>query len=585
MTREIKSSTLTDSRLANVAANAIHQAFKDYCRAFAEITGRAQARFELRDWAGQRQDAQERLALYRDMIDQTEADVRRLLAGRVENKLVWAGMKAVYSGLSAREEAWELAETFFNSVTRRIFTTVGVDPQIEFVASDFDTPPTQAPGRVYRTYAGGVCTPALFLPLIEDFTWNTLFADISADVRAVSARVSAYIGELGLSDTVEHIDMLPHPFYRGQAAYLIGRIATGGSTIPFVLALFHPPQGIVVDAVLLDEAAVSILFSFARSYFHVQVAHPYEVVQFIRTLIPRKRVAEIYISLGYNKHGKTELYRDILAQLATSPAQFRHAPGQKGMVMIVFDLPDYDLVFKIIRDRFARPKQTTRQEVKARYELVFRHDRAGRLIDAQAFEHLEIHRDRFTADLLAELETEAGRTVHISPEQVVIEYVYIERRVTPLDLYLQQAEPAAAKAMVVEYGRAIKDLAETNIFPGDLLLKNFGVTRHGRVVFYDYDELRLLTDCHFRRIPPARHPEDELLDQPWFHINENDIFPEEFPRFMGLSPHLLAHFRAEHSDLFGVDFWQSCQDRLRQGIYRHIIPYGIDYRLHRQLNS
>jgi isocitrate dehydrogenase kinase/phosphatase len=573
-------SRLTDSRLANVAANAIHQAFQDYCRAFAEMTGRAQVRFEKRDWAGQRADVQQRLDLYRHHVAQIETIIRHLLADRLENKLVWAGMKAVYSGLSAREAAWDLAETFFNSVTRRIFTTVGVNPQIEFVASDFDAPPTQLPGRVFRTYTGGICTPALFLPLIEDFTWNTFFADIAADVRAVSARVTAHLAGLGLPPNVDQIDMLPAPFFRGQAAYLIGRIRAAGRTIPFVLALFHPQEGIVVDAILLEESGVSILFSFARSYFHVQVARPYEVVQFIRSLIPRKRVAEIYISLGYNKHGKTELYRDLLAQLLVSTAQFRPAPGQKGMVMIVFTLPDYDLVFKIIRDRFARPKQTSRQDVKERYALVFRHDRAGRLVDAQVFEHLQIHRDRFTADLLAELEAEAGRTVQINLEHVVIEHVYVERRVIPLDLYLQQAEPEAAQAAVVEYGRAIKDLAETNIFPGDLLLKNFGVTRHGRVVFYDYDELRLLTDCRFRRIPPARHPDDELLDQPWFHINENDIFPEEFPRFMGLPPVLRQHFQTHHGDLFDVTFWQSCQHRIHKGIYRHVIPYAEQNRLH-----
>ena len=105
---------------------------------------------------------------------------------------------------------------------------------------------------------------------------------------------------------------------------------------------------------------------------------------------------------------------------------------------------------------------------------------------------------------------------------------------TPLDIYLQQATPEEANQAIIDYGQAIKDLAVTNIFTGDMLLKNFGVTRHGRLVFYDYDELRPLTDCNFRKFPQAMSYEDELAAEPWFHIGEDDVFPEEFLRFMGL---------------------------------------------------
>jgi isocitrate dehydrogenase kinase/phosphatase len=295
--------------------------------------------------------------------------------------------------------------------------------------------------------------------------------------------------------------------------------------------------------------------------------------------MPRKRTAEIYISLGYNKHGKTELYRDLLNHLAYSGDHFEIARGQRGMVMLVFTMPSYDMVFKIIKDRFNYPKGSTRKDVLAKYDLVYRHDRAGRLVDAQAFEYLQFERDRFSAELLDEMAREARQMVEITGEYVIIAHAYVERRVIPLDVYAREAGEEAACAAVLDYGQAIKDMASSNIFPGDMLLKNFGVTRHGRVVFYDYDELCLLEDCHFRRLPPAADYEDELNPDPWFHVNDHDIFPEEFPRFLGLPPLLRSQLVARHGDLFTLDYWRNTQDNIRDGILTHIFPYRQDQRI------
>lgn len=563
---------LTDSRLANLGAECVHNGFLDYCGQFQAITRRAKLRFEQRDWPGRRADAWERLELYRQIVDVTEGSVRTLLDDRLGDKLVWASMKAVYSGLIAHRDDWEIAETFYNSITRRIFTTVGVDSQIEFVTTDFETPPTPPAGVVYHSYT---CEDGLLSALagiVASYDFAAPFACLEEDLRLATAEVEARLQAAG-SPPITRIDMACEPFFRVKAAYLIGRIAAGQETIPLVFALLHEPAGIIIDSVLLDESSISILFSFARSYFHVRTERPYDLVQFISTLIPRKRLAEIYISLGYNKHGKTVLYRDILTHLSRSPERFQIAPGTRGMVMTVFHMPDYDLVFKLIKDRFAHPKRTTRAEVMQKYELVFKHERAGRLVDAQEFEHLKFGRERFDPDLLAELQRVASRTVTVDEAHVVVHHAYVERRVTPLDIFVYTAGEAEAKAAVLDYGQAIKDLAQSNIFPGDLLLKNFGVTRRGRVVFYDYDELRPLTACHFRRFPQARHPDDELAAQPWFHVNEDDIFPEEFPHFMALPRHLEPIFRQHHGDLFDIDFWRENQRRIEEGEWIHIRPY------------
>ncbi len=571
---------LSESRLANIGAFAIQGGFRAYRGRFQAITHRAQTRFEARDWQGMQRDAAERLALYREIVDEVVSEIQELLGTRQEDRLIWAGMKAVYSGLIAGYDDWELAETFFNSITRRLFTTVGVDPQIEFVTTDYETPPTPSTRSVYRSFGRREDTVDLVRELLTAYAFAVPYADLEGDARAVAAAVERRLSEVGALRTADRVEVVCSPFFRGKGAYLIGRLYSGSHLLPLMLALTNTVDGVVVDAVLLEESAASILFSFAWTYFHVETERPYDLVRFLRAVMPRKRIAELYISLGFNKHGKTELYRDLLRHLRSADDCFEIAPGQRGMVMTVFTMPSYDMVFKIIRDQFAAPKDSTRQEVRQKYALVFRHDRAGRLIDAQEFEHMQIERSRFAASLLAELEAEASATVTVGDEFVTIAHLYVERRVTPLDIYIREAPESAAEQAVADYGEAIKDLARSNIFPGDMMLKNFGVTRHGRVVFYDYDELCLLTTCRFRRLPPPASYEDELAAEPWFHVRHGDIFPEEFGRFLGLSEPLRRRFEAEHGDLFDPAYWREMQAGLTAGRLFSIIPYAGHTRLH-----
>jgi isocitrate dehydrogenase kinase/phosphatase len=395
----------------------------------------------------------------------------------------------------------------------------------------------------------------------------------------VAERIEARLSGHGGLPIVGRAEIVRSVFYRGQSAYVVGLLYAGSVRLPMVLSLRHEKGGVVVDAVLLTEDEVSILFSFTRSHFHVAVPRPYDLVRFLGRLMPRKRIAELYIAIGQNKHGKTELYRDLLRHVNATDERFDHVPGTKGLVMIVFGMPGYDDVFKVIRDRFPPPKRTTRKSIMEKYRLVSSHDRAGRLIDAQNFQHLEFERSRFGPDLLDELVSEAGRTVQIEDDTVVISHLYVERRVIPLDLFAREAVAPAAEAAVLDYGQAIKDLACTNIFPGDLLTKNFGVTRHGRVVFYDYDELSNLTDVVFREIPEPRDDIEALAEDPWFPVGDRDVFPEEHERFLGLSPRLRQALQERHGDLFEVEAWRAIQHRIDSGELIEIFPYGDEARL------
>jgi isocitrate dehydrogenase kinase/phosphatase len=570
----------THNRLADAGARAIFESFSAYRLEFEEITRLAGIRFKDRDWQAMRADTARRLDLYKSVIDRIEARVRDLLAARSHDRTVWSAIKASYSGRIAERNDWELAETFFNSITRRLFATIGVDPKIEFVDTYFTTPPIPAESEIFRTYDGSVPVDDLVRTILTNSGVADLFQNIQHDSQWVSESIEAYLQIEGLSSKIECADIARTIFYRGMGAYIIGRLRIDSVFIPVAIALLNPPGGIKVDGVLLEEDQISILFSFTRSYFHVDVKRPYDLVRFLKTILPRKRIAELYISTGFNKHGKTELYRELLDHMTEcSLDQFEISRGERGMVMIVFNMPSDDLVFKLIRDHFATPKKTTRKDVEDKYDLVFKHDRAGRLIDAQAFEHLKFDDCCFTPGLLDELQREAGQTVRLENSNVIVDHAYVERRVTPLNIYLEEADQDACRTAVIDFGWAIKDLAVSNIFPGDILLKNFGVTRHGRVVFYDYDELCLLTNCSFRKLPQSSSYDDELSSEPWFYVDENDVFPEEFRKFLGLTEPLRDVFMSHHADLFEVDFWRRTQAAINAGELTHIYPYKRSARM------
>jgi isocitrate dehydrogenase kinase/phosphatase len=500
------------------------------------------------------------------------------LGEKLTDRALWADLKKVYARAIDGDDNPELATTFYNSATRKIFSTVGVDAKIEFLDASPE-PPEPEPGSLLR-FGPRQRTSELLRELLEAYGLGVAYRSIDEDAERAARRLDHRLRTTLGTSRIDMLETVREPFFRGKGAYVVGRIRQGDTIVPLVLALRNTDTGVSVDAVLTRPNEVSILFSFTRTYFHVATDIPRELVGFLKSIMPLKPLAELYIALGFNKHGKTELFRGLRQHMARTPARFEIAAGEPGMVMLVFGLPGYDMVFKVIRDRFRYPKRTTRRQVMDRYRLVFRRDRVGRLVDAQEFEYLLFDRSRFSEALLEELLAEAGDTVSIDGNEVIIRHVYTERKVTPLNLYLRRATWDQARGAVLDYGNAIKELAAANIFPGDFLLKNFGVTRHGRVVFYDYDELCLLTDCRFRALPSARCHEDEMAEEPWFTVGENDIFPEEFRRFLGLPAALRERFIRHHSDLFDPEFWKEVQERHNTGEIPDFFPYPPGKRLH-----
>lgn len=564
---------------ARAAAGLVLDAFDDYNARFADITRRARRRFERRDWRGAGRDAVERIGLYGQLVDETWARLEARFDDRVRSRSLWMAARATYAQLIEPQLDRELYKTFFNSIARRCFRIRGVDPALEFVALDIE--PTDAITRAVprRGLLAGDDPAAMFRRALAGYAFAAPFAQPDQCAAAVAATLAARLAGWG-PQPVRGIELLDTVFHRERRAYLVGRVLGKARWAPLVLAVVNDAHGLRVDAVLTRPDQVSTLFGYTRSYFHADLPTVGDAVVYLRSLLPHKPAAELYTVLGRAKQGKTERYRALFRHLAARPDErMAYAQGERGMVMLVFTLPSYPLVFKVIRDRFAWPKDMGRDQVMAKYALVFNHDRVGRLVDAQEFRHLRIGKHRFEPGLLAELLEGCRLSVAEDGDDLVFGHCYLERRLRPLDLFVREAAPAAARGALLDYGQAIKDLAGSGIFPGDLLLKNFGVGRSGRVVFYDYDELVLLSDVRFRAIPVARHDDEELHAGAWYYVGPADVFPEQFPRFLGVPTPLRDALMAVHGELFDPAWWRQVQARVAAGDHADVAPYPDDARL------
>lgn len=560
--------------IIKITARKIEEGFDTFHVEFKDMTKAATGRFANRKWREIHPASMRRLDHYKKYVSASVTETKRLLADKREDRQTWIALKKEFSTLVEKRYDGPIVETFFNSVLRKIFITEGINEEVEFIDFDREVIFVNPDEPIYNSYYLGTDDmDRLVRHMLEDYDFQFQFRDFESDAAYISQRISAVLRETFYKVDFDRFDMLKSVFYRNKGAYLVGRIIRGNKMIPVVIPLVHPPDGVEVDNVLLTNNAISIVFSFTRSYFFVEAENPIELIHFLRPLMQHKAVSELYASIGYNRHSKTVLFKEIYQQLDKLNEAFEFPPGIKGMVMSVFALPSYNVVFKVIKDNFKPPKTVTREHVIKSYRLVFMHDRVGRLADAQEFEYLKFPKDRFNSEVLEELLDKCSNDVYVDGDTVVIRQLFTERKMIPLNIYLEEADLEAAKKVVVEYGNAIKELAAANIFPGDLLLKNFGVTRHGRVVFYDYDELCFLSDCNFRIKPVPRNAEQEYSNETWYTVAENDVFPEEFYSFMVPSGELRQHFLNAHADLLDAAWWRSMQEMHKNKELADFYPY------------
>jgi isocitrate dehydrogenase kinase/phosphatase len=577
---------LTDGR-AFAIAQALIEGFDRHYRLFRETSAAAKTRFEQADWHGQQRAQAQRIEYYDQRVNEAVERLRGEFNIDQLSMDTWQQAKLHYIGLLTDHHQPELAETFFNSVTSKLLHRsyfrndfIFVRPAISTEYIENDEPASRPTYRAY--YPTKDKLQDTWKRIVHNFQLEREFEDLDRDAEHV---VQAMLAELGSfrPRTNFQIQVLASLFYRNKGAYLVGKIINGFNETPVALPILHGADGkLVIDAALFGEDELLMIFSYARAYFMVDMEIPSAYVQFLRSLMPRKPRAELYNALGLQKHGKNLFYRDLMAHQRHSSDKYRIAPGIKGMVMLVFDLPSFPYVFKLIKDFYPPQKDTTREQIKGKYLLVKQHDRVGRMADTLEYSNVAFPRHRFEEELIQEIRHFCPSLLEEDGDTLVIKHLYIERRMIPLNIYLQEAEPEGIAHAVIEYGNAIKDLVAANIFPGDMLWKNFGVTRHGKVVFYDYDEIEYLTDCNFRRVPLPRNEEEEMSGEIWYTVNKGDVFPETFGPFLLGNTQVREIFMAHHADLLDASFWQGHKERILAGHVHDVFPYEAGKRFSRR---
>ena len=554
-------------------AQTILQGFDAQYGRFLEVTSGAQQRFEQADWHAVQQAMKNRIHLYDHHVGLVVEQLRCITNGQSTDAAFLLRVKEHYTRLLPDYPRFEIAESFFNSVYCRLFDHRSLTPERLFIFSS-------QPERRFRTIPRPLAKDfhpdhgweSLLMRVISDLPLRLRWQNKSRDIHYIVRHLTETLGTDNLAES--HLQVANELFYRNKAAWLVGKLITPSGTLPFLLPIHQTDDGeLFIDTCLTTTAEASIVFGFARSYFMVYAPLPAALVEWLREILPGKTTAELYMAIGCQKHAKTESYREYLVYLQGCNEQFIEAPGIRGRVMLVFTLPGFDRVFKVIKDRFAPQKEMSAAHVRACYQLVKEHDRVGRMADTQEFENFVLEKRHISPALMELLLQEAAEKITDLGEQIVIRHLYIERRMVPLNIWLEQVEGQQLRDAIEEYGNAIRQLAAANIFPGDMLFKNFGVTRHGRVVFYDYDEICYMTEVNFRDIPPPRYPEDELASEPWYSVSPGDVFPEEFRHWLCADPRIGPLFEEMHADLFRADYWRALQNRIREGHVEDVYAY------------
>ncbi|HRH56336.1 MAG TPA: bifunctional isocitrate dehydrogenase kinase/phosphatase [Chitinophagales bacterium] len=556
-----------------VAAN-IADKYDILLTAFNDITLCAKEYFEKRMYKDLFVRQQERYRLYGKSVKEVYTRTEELLGDNLYNINYWKAIKKDFHAITKDKPHRLNSETFYNSITRKVFVDKSFNSDYEFFDYTDYKPMPKYDKEIFDVIECTHFSKVAIKQILQYFKFTVPFEDIDRDAQRIFDEMAPTIIHQKSNLFLDRIEILKPVFYRNRGAFVVGRIYYKNWSMPIVIPLLNEENGIFVDSVIYIPADISIIFSFTRASFFVYTKYPAQLIDYLKAMLTHKTVGELYDSIGYYRHGKTILYRDLMNYIHNHDDKFIIAPGIKGMVMAVFTLKYYNFVFKIIRDKFEAPKNCTRDFVIKKYEEVEINDRVGRMAYAHLFENLEFPRNLFTHELIKELTDSCKETVEFKGDKVLIKHVYIERRMTPLNIYLAtEANPINTCRVILDYGFCVKELAAANIFPGDLLLKNFGVTRHGRVIFYDYDEIAKVTDCRFRRIPVQSEEDDTRGNFEMITAEPNDIFPEEFKAFMAPDGPIGEIFLAEHNEIFDPKYWRDIQKRIEAGEYLSFYAY------------
>ena len=341
-----------DSTLTYLLAQKIENGFVTYMELFNTYTRLAPTYFSEKAWHATHLNNKQRLRLYKDLLFPLAAECSEMLGDKAADSVSWKKIKSEYQKLIENRPDLELAETFFNSIIRKAFPKMTIDEELMFVMEGFDVCAVRESDKLLRTYPSFLGLEKNIRQILDDYNFGAPFMDKEQDIKFLIASVKKVILTRYRVGADTKTQILRSVFYRNKAAYLIGRTFLGHKWMPFIIPVVHGDKGVFVDTLIFDPNLMSSMFSFTRSYFMVEAEVPSQVVGFLSSVIPHKKIHELYNAIGFNKHGKTLFYRDFLHHLDVSNDQFEVAAGIKGMVMTVFTLPSFNIVFKLIKISF-----------------------------------------------------------------------------------------------------------------------------------------------------------------------------------------------------------------------------------------
>ncbi|MBF0385610.1 MAG: bifunctional isocitrate dehydrogenase kinase/phosphatase, partial [Candidatus Omnitrophica bacterium] len=583
--KEIKTSREVDH-----AAIAIKVAFDMYRAKFEEINHGTKLRFERRKWAEIIENAVKTINLYPESLSKIEQDVEAMLGEKKYDRELWMEIKQSYKRYVIERYEADLAMTFFYSVMRRVFQKIG--QPIEYEDDGIlEKGPIKGYRQVYLTYTrkDELSRAELIADILSELGFDEEIytpSQIETDAKKIAARIEASLKDHLGHANFDSIEILKPVFYRNKGSYVVGRIRFGNLIIPLVISLRNErSRGIYARSIIMDDNELLAIFGGTRSGFQVEIEQYRELTDFIQTILPSRERLDIYSLLGLLQPVKVKLNHDIQRHLRESKESFVVTEGEKGWVMVVFTLPTYPYVFKVIADHSEKETFFGRDSVAGKYRMVNRMDRVGRMLNAIAFTDLRFKKDMFSKELLDELIARAPSVTAINDNEVILRQVYVERKVVPALVHLKRNkdDPKEIKRILKEFGDLIKDLAFAGIWIGDMKLKNTGITQSGRLMSFDYDELGQLTDYTFMENAPFYSPAGE--DEHWSRNSDymdkviyKKVFLYDFSviagelRGIGIANdhEYLEYFREVHADLFIESFWQDIQGKIKQG-------YILDY--------
>lgn len=580
-------------RLEEKIAGLIFSSFHTYYLKYEGITGRAKYRFLNREWAQDVQDGVSRINLHPEIMGKLKEDVRHVQPDENFIRQHWREIRTSYMRLVKEKSQVgnayrrDLVHTYFYMAQRIFFPRDSIDDPMGLVW-DNRANPSIVPGFVVKYEQGrSGQLRKLLAKIINKSPFSGHLAHAQDD-----ALLGARALELGLQnhgkniEDLSSLELLSPVFYQTKRAYQVGRVVfKSGEFLPMVLGYAHPESGVQLDVVLVGEKDVSPLFSYTRSNFHVDVSAYREMVEYLVQMLPNKNRIDFLAAIGFHNPAKEYLKASLRAKLARPNAHFDFAIGVKGNATDVFSVTGFPFVFKIPRELSKKIDFVGRERIIENYRYVHRIDRVGRMLDGLRFQNMRFKKTNFTPELLAYLQENSPSHVRGEGDDVVFDDIFVQKKVIPLNVYLERADDKHTRSALIGLGECIKELISVGIFPGDLMAKNFGVDSDGKVVYYDYDDVDSVSKFQFRNIPAARNDDEEtmaLTDR--ITAGDYDIFPEQIATFL-LRPKDLEMFRLYHADLLRAEGWNKLKQSYESGEIPDLFPYPESKRLRHDVGS